>query len=174
VLQQPFSQDAIGGQEGTTAAKSLAQGAADQGDSRQIPGQAPATGPEHPEGMGLIEQQQGIEAAAQGRQRSYIRAGAVHAEQAFAHHQQAARWSGRILVGAQQTPFQVGQVVGGKALQAGAAGPHPQQQRMVAVAIGQHQGVAIGEGHQGGEVGLEATGEQQHLVAAQPLGQLLL
>ena len=64
MLQQPFTQDAIGGQEGTTAAKSLAQGAADQGDSRLIPGQAPATGSEHPEGMGLIEQQQGIEAAA--------------------------------------------------------------------------------------------------------------
>ncbi len=40
--------------------------------------------------------------------------------------------------------------------------------------IGQHQGVAIGQGRHGGEVGLEAAGEQQHPLAAEPGGQGLL
>jgi hypothetical protein len=42
------------------------------------------------------------------------------------------------------------------------------------MAIGQHQGVAVGESHEGSKVGLEAAGEQQHLVTAQPLGQVPL
>jgi hypothetical protein len=37
--------------------------------------------------------------------------------------------------------------------------------------IGHHQGVAIGQGRHGGEVGLEAAGEQQHPLAGEPGGQ---
>jgi hypothetical protein len=44
---------------------------------------------------------------------------------------------------------------------------------VVAKAIGDHQAVAIGQGADGGQVGLEATRKQQHPFPVEPASQLL-
>jgi len=54
----------------------------------------------------------------------------------------------------------------GEARQAGTAGAHAHQQGVVDEPIGQDR--------HGGKVGLEAAGEQQHTIAAEPGGQGLL
>ena len=135
-------------------------------------GQAAAAGAEHAEGMGLIHQQGHPVARAEGCQRGQGRRAAFHAVEAFAEHQQGGLGAGAPL--AEQEALEIGRVVVGEALQPGAAGPHAGQQRMVDQAIGQHQAVAIGEGADGGQVGLEAAGEEQHPLAPQPGGQGLL
>ena len=63
---------------------------------------------------------------------------------------------------------QVAQVVVGEALELGPTGPDRHQQGVVDEAVGEHQAVAIGQGADGGDVGLKATGEEQHPLAAQP------
>ena len=135
-------------------------------------GQAAAAGAEHAEGMGLIHQQRHPVACAEGRQGGQGRRAAFHAVEAFAEHQQGGLGAGAPL--AEQEALEIGRVVVGEALQAGAAGAHAGQQRVVDQAIGQHQAVAIGEGADGGQVGLEAAGEEQHPLAPQPGGQGLL
>lgn len=56
----------------------------------------------------------------------------------------------------------------GKALQPGAAGPHPGEQGVVDQPVGKHQAVAIGQGQHGRQVGLKAAGKQQHPLPPQP------
>ncbi len=168
-LQQPVAHGAIGGEEGPAGAEGLAEGAADQAHPRQAPGQAAATGAEQPEGVGFIHQQQGAELLAGRGDAGQVGAGALHAEQAFAHHQPAPV---RLAAGpALQQAAQVGEIVVAKAAQAGAAGLDPHQQGVVDQPVGDHLAVAVGQGQHRGQVGLKAAGEEQHPLAPQPLGE---
>ena len=45
---------------------------------------------------------------------------------------------------------------------------------MVDQPVGHHEAVAVGQGADGGQVRLEAAGEQQHRLPSQPGGQGLL
>ena len=103
-------------------------------------------------------------ALAERSQCAHIGAAAFHRKQAFAQHHAAAA------LALLQAPLEVFEVVVGKALELGAAGPHAHQQGVVDAPVGQHQRVAISQQLQGGDVGLKAAGEQQHAAAPQPLG----
>ncbi len=116
-LQQPFAEQIAAGQEGTAAAKGLAEGSAHQMHPLQPMGQAAPAGAQQAQGMGLIDQQQGRMALAKGRERRQIGAAALHAEQAFAEHHQAPFTGGGPDLG--QVPLQIGQVVVVEAAQLG-------------------------------------------------------
>ena len=66
------------------------------------------------------------------------------------------------------------QVVVAKALEFGPRGPHPHQQGVVNEPIGEHQAVAIRQGADGRQIGLEAAGEEQHPCSTEPCRQGLL
>ena len=171
-LQQPLPNDPIAGQEGAAAAEGLAEGATDQADPLQSVGQAAAARPEHPEGMGLVDDQQGAVGPAHGGNGGKIGTRALHAKEAFGEHQEAP--AGILLAQVLQPPLQVGTVAVAKALQGSAAGTHTGQQGVVDQPIGQHNAVAIHQGENRRQVGLEAAGEKQHPLAAQPGCQVFL
>lgn len=117
--------------------------------------------------MGFIQQQPSVVALAQCAESFEIRAGALHAEQAFADHKQRLAWtSGADVL---QLVLQVAEVVMSETLQLTTAGLDTHQQGVMNQSIGQHSGVAISQGGHGSEVGLKATGEQQHGVPSQPV-----
>ena len=78
VLQQPVAHQRIARQEGATAAEGLAEGAADQAHPRQAMAETPTPWPQHPQGMGLIQQQGRPMAPAELRHAGHIGAGALH------------------------------------------------------------------------------------------------
>lgn len=104
-LQQPVAHQGVGGEEGAAAAEGLAEGAAHDRHGAEAMGEAAAAGAEHAEGMGLIHQQGRVVTEAEGRQGGDGRAGAFHAVEAFAEHQQPA--TGPFAPGGDQATFQV-------------------------------------------------------------------
>ena len=76
-----------------------------------------------------------------------------------------------IAAGLLQAQLQRIELVVGEALQPRATGANAHQQRVMDQPIGEHKGVAIGQGLNRRQVGLEATGKQQHTLALKPCSQ---
>ena len=170
-LQQVVPEDPVHRHHRAAAAQGLAEGAHHHLHVGLAPRQAATLLAQHPQGVGFVQHQQRPVAVAEVGQSRNIRTGGFHAEQAFTHHQQPS--IGLFPAGFAEAPLQILQVVVGKTLQHGATGANTHQQGVVAETIGQHQAVAVGQGRDGGHVGLEAAGKQQHLFPPQPPAQLL-
>ena len=168
-LQQSVGLLSIAGEKGPTTSKGFAKGATDHGDALQAQAKPSPLKSKDPQSMGFIQEQAGAVVPTECGQGRYVRAGALHAEQAFADHHQACV---RALAATRlKLVVQSVEIVVGEALQLGSAGLHSHQQRMVDQAIGQHRGVTVGQGQDRGEVRLKSARKQKHPVALQPLGQ---
>ena len=169
-LQQGVAEIGITGQEGAAAAEGFAEGPTDQSHRFDAKAEAATLRSQYPEGMGFIHQQIGPKSLAHCSQSCHIRAGALHAEQAFAEHHHGSRLPCHGL----QPPLEIRQIVVLEALQTGTAGPHAHQKRVVNQSIGQNRGVPVSQDADGSEVRLEATGKQQDAASSKPVGQVCL
>jgi len=172
MLQQPVPHRGVARQEGPAAAKGLPEGAADQADLPNPVAQAPAPVAEDPQAVGFIQQQRGPMVGAELGHGGHIGRAALHGEQAFAEHQQPAL--GCVAPGPHEQRLQVRQVVVLEAPQFGATGLDAHQQRVVNQPIGEHPGVTVRQGLDGGDVGLKSTRVEQHPLAPEPVAEGLL